>query len=64
MTDALIALGPILAFMMIPIWIPLIVVISGFVADVARPREMHPIAAQRHARQAAAAALQPALQPV
>jgi len=56
MSDLLTAIVPLLAFMLIPLWIPLIASVTGAVLGRLRPRQAHPVVAQRVRTRAATAA--------
>jgi hypothetical protein len=54
MTDAAKTLLPIYAFMLIPLWIPIIAIVAGWLLDLVKPRKDHPVVAQLRARRHAA----------
>ena len=64
MTDAAKTLLPIYAFMLIPLWIPIIAIVAGRLLDAVKPRREHPVVAQLRARRHAAHLTQPSAQPV
>jgi hypothetical protein len=56
MNDLLHNITPLFAFMLIPVWIPLIAMAAGAVGDRVRPRTDHPIVAEQARRREARAA--------
>jgi hypothetical protein len=42
MSDAAATLLPIYAFMLIPVWIPIIAIVTGRLLEVVKPRHDHP----------------------
>ncbi|HSV40595.1 MAG TPA: hypothetical protein VLI04_17665 [Nocardioidaceae bacterium] len=65
MTDAITTLGPLFAFMLIPLWIPMIAIAVGKLGDVVSPRGEHPVALKiRESKHAAAPHAHVKAQPV
>jgi len=60
MADALKALLPLYAIMLIPIWIPLVSIVVGSILDVVKPRQEHQSVVDQHTRKSAAVRIQPA----
>jgi hypothetical protein len=56
MADAAKTLVPLFAFMLIPVWIPMLAIVGGALLDILKPRLDHPVVAEQRARQAARAA--------
>ena len=55
MNDLLHLVAPLFAFMLIPVWIPLISIVAGAAADLFRPQTEHPVLAERARKRAARA---------
>jgi hypothetical protein len=62
MSDAAHTFLPLFAFMLIPVWIPVLAISAGRLLEVVRPRREHPVLAQVRARRHAMRVADPAVQ--
>lgn len=60
MQDAIAIFVPLFGFMLIPVWIPVLAVVGGKIADLFSPREEQAMAARLAERRAAARSAAPA----
>lgn len=47
MSDLFVTLGSIIAFMLVPVWIPIIAVVVGGLVDLVKPRPKSTVASRR-----------------
>lgn len=62
MREATHTLLPLFAFMLIPVWIPMVAMVAGRARDLVRPRREHPVVVRRRERLAAGRPSAPATQ--